>query len=290
MNQNAVEIRALEKHFPRFKLGPLDLTVPQGVIYGLIGPNGAGKTTTLDLIFGLGDPDAGTIKVLGLDHRRDEVAVKRQAAYASPDASFRTWGTGRKLIRFVSGFYPAWDEAYCEKLLAELHVNPDEKITALSSGGRVKLGVIIALAWHPKVVILDEPAAGLDAISKQQVFAELLAAVQDEERTVIISSHALTDLERFADHIGMIKNGQLLLEGPTCGIVERFKLLDFVSEDGAAFVSADGVFIQRHERDQWQAMVNMERNTMESLASRGARQISATPMTLEDIFVALGKD
>ncbi len=287
---NAIEIRGLVKKFPRFQLGPLDLTVPQGVIYGLIGPNSAGKTTTLDLILGLGDPDAGVIKVLGLDHRRDEVAVKRQTAYASPDASFRAWGNGRKLIQFVRGFYPTWDDTYCEKLLADLHVNPDEKITALSTGSRVKLGVIVALAWHPKVVILDEPAAGLDAISKQQVFAELLAVVRDEDRTVVISSHGLTDLERFADHIGMIKNGQLLLEGPTSSIVERFKLVDFVSENDAAFVHADGIFVRRHEGGRWQAMVDMEKNTMESLTSRGVRQVSATSMTLEDIFVTLARD
>jgi ABC-2 type transport system ATP-binding protein len=190
----------------------------------------------------------------------------------------------------VRGFYPTWDDVYCEKLMAELHVNPDEKIPALSTGSRVKLGVIIALAWHPRVVILDEPAAGLDAVSKQQVFAELLAAVQEEDRTVIISSHGLTDLERFADYIGMIKNGKLLLEGPTSAIVERFKMVDFAAEDEGAFAPADGIYPQRHLSDRWQAMVDMERNTMESLASRGARQISATPMTLEDIFVALARD
>src|SRR4030095_8345599 len=163
----------------RFHLGPLDLTVPQGAVYGLIGPNGAGKTTTLDLILGLGHEDAGAIKVLGLDHRRDEVAMKQQVGYASPEVIFNAWGRVNKLIRFVRGFYPSWDDAYCGRLLDALHIGGDDRIAALSFGSRVKLGLVLALAWHPKILILDEPTADLDAVSKQEIFSELLAAVPD---------------------------------------------------------------------------------------------------------------
>jgi len=180
MNSNAIEIRGLEKQFGRFKLGPLDLTVPRGAVYGLIGPNGAGKTTTLDLILGLGREDAGSIEVLGLDHRREEVAMKQQVGYASPEVQYQAWGKVSKLIRFVRGFYPSWDEAYCQKLLGALDIGADERIAGLSFGARIKLGLILALAWRPKLLILDEPTIGLDAISKQQIFSELLTAVQDE--------------------------------------------------------------------------------------------------------------
>jgi ABC-2 type transport system ATP-binding protein len=287
MNTNAIEIRGLKKSFGRFQLGPLDLTVPSGAIYGLIGPNAAGKTTTLDLIMGMGDAEAGSITVLGLDNRRDEVAMKRQVGYASPEVNYQAWGKVWKVIRFVRGFYPSWDESYCEQLLKNLQVNTDDKIAALSFGTRVKLGLILALSWHPKVLILDEPTAGLDAVSKRQIFSELLAAMQNEERTVIISSHSLSDLERFADNIGMIKNGQLLVEGPTSELMERFQLVDFVTENGAAFTPPEGFFVQKHERDRWQALVDGRKNSLETLAERGARQISTTPVTLEDVFVAL---
>src|SRR5689334_20563543 len=101
MSTPAIQIRGLEKHFSRFQLGPLDLTVPRGAIYGLIGPNGAGKTTTLDLILGMGREDAGSIKVLGLDHRRDEVAMKQQVGYFSPDVQFHAWGRVERLLQFV---------------------------------------------------------------------------------------------------------------------------------------------------------------------------------------------
>jgi len=287
MNTNAIEIRGLKKSFGRFQLGPLDLTVPRGAIYGLIGPNAAGKTTTLDLIMGMGDADAGSITVLGLDHRRDEVAMKRQVAYASPDVNYQAWGKVWKLIRFVRGFYPSWDEAYCERLLKNFQVNPGDKIGTLSFGTRVKLGLVLALSWHPKVMMLDEPTAGVDSVSKKQIFTELLAAMQDEERTVIISSHGLSDLERFADNIGMIKNGQLLLEGPTSELMERFLMADFVVEGGTIFTPPEGFFVQKHEGDRWQALVDTRKSSLENLAARGARQIATTPVTLEELFVAL---
>ena len=104
--QNAIEIRGLAKNFPRFQLGPLDLSVPAGAIYGLVGPNGAGKTTTLDLIYGLGLPNAGEIRVLGCDHRTDEVAMKLAAAYVSPHTSYVLWKYVGRAIRFIRAFYP----------------------------------------------------------------------------------------------------------------------------------------------------------------------------------------
>ena len=102
---NAIEIRSLVKRHTAFTLGPLNLTVPRGAIYGLIGPNGAGKTTAIDMIFGMGRNDAGQIRILGLDHRADEVAFKRRAAYVSPDLNFQVWGRIGKAIRFVRGLY-----------------------------------------------------------------------------------------------------------------------------------------------------------------------------------------
>ena len=203
---NALEIRGLTKSFePGFTLGPLDLTVPTGVIYGFVGPNGAGKTTTIDLIFGMGGTDGGSISVFGLDHSRDEVEMKRRVGYVSPELDFRMWGRVGRAIEFIRGFHPSWDDAYCDHLLASLDLNRGDKIGTLSFGAKTKLAIVLALSWRPKLLVLDEPTVGLDAISRQQVFAELLAAVRDESRAVLISSHAIGDVERIADHVGMIK-------------------------------------------------------------------------------------
>jgi ABC-2 type transport system ATP-binding protein len=149
---HALEIRGLRKRFPEFALGPLDVTVPAGAIYGFVGPNGSGKSTTIDLIFGMGAKDAGTIRVLGLDHVRDQVAVKRQAGYVSPDLDYRPWGRVRHAIRFVRGFYPSWDDAYCEHLLDVFDLRPEQSIAAFSFGARTKLALVLALAHRPKLL------------------------------------------------------------------------------------------------------------------------------------------
>jgi len=289
MSANAVEIRGLEKAFPSFRLGPLDLTVPEGAIYGFVGPNGSGKTTTIDLIFGMGAKDAGSITVLGFDHERDEVAMKRQVAYVSPDLQFQPWGRVHKVIEFVRGFYPTWDQDYCNRLLSSLAVEPRDRIMTLSFGTKIKLALVLALAWRPKVLILDEPTVGLDAISKQEVFAELLAAVRDGDRTVLISSHGLSDIERFADHVGMIRSGRLLFEGSTTDVVARFRVVDILVANGERLVDRPGIFVQRRDGSRWRAMVDLERTPIEALQGLGATPIADAPVTLEELFVTVGK-
>jgi ABC-2 type transport system ATP-binding protein len=290
MNNNAIEIRGLIKHYPTFKLGPLDLTVPGGAIYGLIGPNGAGKTTTIDLIFGMGRNDGGEIRVLGLDHRANEVELKRRAAYVSPDLNFQVWSKVGRAIRFVRGFYPDWDNAYCAELMKAFHLSDADKIATLSFGAKTKLSLLLALARRPQVLILDEPTTGLDAVSKQQVFAELLKAVEDGERTVLISSHGLSDIERFADHIGMIKNGKLLLEGRTDEIVDRFRMAEFFTENGTEFQNRDGLIILKRTENRWHALLDQNSDAQKWLETQGAQNITLTRLTLEDLFVALVKE
>jgi ABC-2 type transport system ATP-binding protein len=287
---DALEIRGLTKSFTGFTLGPIDLTVPEGAIYGFVGPNGAGKTTTIDLIFGMGAKDGGTISVLGLDHLRDEVAMKQQVGYVSPDLNYSPWGKVGRVIQFVKGFYPAWDDVYCEQLLRSLHVGRHERIMSLSFGARIKLSLILALSWRPKLLILDEPTVGLDAISKQEVFSELLSAVGDGERSVLISSHGLTDIERFADHIGMIKHGKMLFEGATADMVERHRLVDFVADRGHTIAERPGVFVQSKEANRWRVLLDLKQASMEWLRESGATQISESPVTLEELFVAIGRE
>jgi ABC-2 type transport system ATP-binding protein len=269
---NALEIRALTKSFePGFKLGPLDITVPEGAIYGFVGPNGAGKTTTIDLIFGMGGKDAGSISVFGLDHLRDEVEMKRRVGYISPELDFRPWGRIGRAIDFVRGFYPSWDDGYCNQLLASLELNRADRIGTLSFGAKIKLTIVLALSWRPRLLVLDEPTVGLDAISRQQLFAELLAAVHDETRAVFISSHAIADVERIADHVGMIKNGQLVFEGSTDEVIERYRIVDFVAPDDTGLDHQPGVVVQRREQDRWRVLIDRSVTSVERLTGRGAR-------------------
>ena len=287
MTDAAIKIRGLVKNFSGFMLGPLDVTVPRGAIYGFIGPNGAGKTTTIDLIMGMGRNEAGSIEVFGLDHVEDEVAVKRQVGYTSPDLLFNAWGNVRRLIGFVRSFYPDWDDDYCAALLERLNVGWEDKIATLSFGARTKLGLVVALSHRPDLLLLDEPLAGLDAVSKQEVFGELLEAVQDEERTVLISSHNLSDIERFTDHVGIIHEGRMLLEGPTGELVERFLMVDCRPGDGDAMAGIPGVRVQERGGDRWRLLVDTSDGAMARLEAAGASDITAGPVTLEELFVAL---
>src|SRR5208337_94216 len=257
---NAIEFRGLVKKYPKFQLGPLDLTVPRGAIYGLIGPNGAGKTTAIDLIFGMGRNDGGEIRVLRLDHRANEVELKRRAAYVSPDLNFQVWGKVGKAIRFVRGFYPGWDDAYCAALMKAFRLSDADRVATLSFGARTKLSLLLALARRPEVLILDEPTTGLDAVSRQQAFGELLKAVEDGERTVLISSHGLSDIERFADHVGMIKNGKLLLEGRMDEVVDRYRLVEFFTSNGTTFQTPEpeGLIILKWNENRWRALLDQK--------------------------------
>ena len=281
--QNAIEIRGLKTSFPRFELGPLDLTVPPGAMYGLVGPNGAGKTTVLDLIFGLGPRDAGDIRVLGLDNRKDEVAVKRIAAYVSPHNSYSSWGQVGRAIRFVSGFYPEWDQDHCDDLLRRWEITEHDEIATLSLGKVMKLGVILALARRPKILIMDEPMMALDAISKRELFAELLALMSDGEHTILVSSHNLADLERFADHIAMISEGTLLLEGATDQLLENYRQVTCTLAGelpaGACRVYRDG--------DKVRALTESSGGFVQALEDCGATELTVRPITLEELFVAL---
>ncbi len=283
----ALEVSGLEKHYPRFGLGPLDLTVPPGSIYGLIGPNGAGKTTLIDLIFGMGSPDAGTIKVCGYDHERDEVAVKQRAAYVGPDLNFVAWGKVGRAIRFNRGFRPTWDDGYCARLMQDFGISADDRIGTLSFGGRTKLALLLALAWRPPLLVLDEPTTGIDAHSKKAVFAEMLNIVRDEARTVFISSHQISDLERFADRVGVLHKGRLVAEGTTAELVDRHVQAEWVAENADAFAHIPGLTVQERDGANWRAVLDTLTCPVHSLESRGARDVRTQPLTLEDLFLAL---
>ena len=283
----ALEVSGLEKHYPRFGLGPLDLTVPPGSIYGLIGPNGAGKTTLIDLIFGMGSPDAGTIKVCGYDHERDEVAVKQRAAYVGPDLNFIAWGKIGRAIRFNRGFRPTWDDGYCARLMQDFGISADDRIGTLSFGGRTKLALLLALAWRPPLLVLDEPTTGIDAHSKKAAFAEMLNIVRDEARTVFISSHQISDLERFADRVGVLHKGRLVAEGSTAELVDRHVQAEWVAENADAFAHTPGLTVQERDGPNWRGVLDTLTCPLHTLELRGARDVRTQPLTLEDLFLAL---
>jgi ABC-2 type transport system ATP-binding protein len=286
MTAPAIELDRVQKRWGDFALGPLSLAVPQGAIYALIGPNGAGKTTTLDLLMGMGAPDSGEIRMLGLALPRDEVEIKRRTAYVSPDTGYQAWGSVGRAVDFVRGFYPDWNDQHCARLLNEFGLRREEKIAALSFGARTKLSLVLALAREAELLLLDEPTIGLDAGARHQLFAELLAFMRREDRTIVISSHQLADVERFADHCAIIDKGKLLIAGRMDELVDRYRQVDvrFAREPAPAI---NGARVLERQGDRARLLIDRTVAASADLAAAGTEVIGDVPMTLEELFLAL---
>lgn len=280
----AIETQGLYCKQGRFELGPLSLTVPRGSVTALIGPNGAGKTTLLDLLMGLGRPNSGHISLLGLSHPADEVAIKARVAYVNPDLNYAVWGRVGRAIDFVRGFYPDWNAQRCDRLLEAFELKRSDKISALSFGGRIKLALIMALAREAEILLLDEPTVGLDVNARRVLFHEILEVVKAENRTVVISSHQLSDLERLADHCAIIANGQLVVMAPMDGLLARYHQIDVQAEGR----TPDMAGVRLISRNGSRLRLLIDRTVCdEAELAAAVRVIADVPLNLEDLFVAL---
>ncbi len=286
MNMPAIELQRLEKRLGKFKLGPIDWTVPRGAIYALIGPNGAGKTSTLDLMMGMGRPDAGNIRILGMDAAMDEVAIKRKIAYVNPDLNYQPWGTVGRAIDFVRGFYLDWDNDKCDRLLSAFAMSRSDKVATLSFGSRIKLSIVLALSRDAELLLLDEPTVGLDVEARLTFFAELLSFMQREDRTIVISSHQLNDLERFADHVAIMNHGNILIAGRMDALVERYFQVDAIIAEGG-MPSVEGMRLLKKDGERARLLFDRTEFNPDSLRNTRVEILSEAPMTLEELFVAL---
>ncbi|HYO69017.1 MAG TPA: ABC transporter ATP-binding protein [Archangium sp.] len=191
----------------------VDLELRRGEVYGFLGRNGAGKTTTLRMLMGILRPDTGDIELMGQRVRRVRAAQKRHLGYVSQEQVFYPWMTALELGRFVSGFYPHWDDARFQQLLHVLDVPKDRKSAQLSGGTRMKLGLALALSHRPPLLILDEPTAGLDPVARREFLDILRDQVRREGQTALFSSHLVGEVEEVAHRIGILHEGRLRFQG-----------------------------------------------------------------------------
>jgi ABC-2 type transport system ATP-binding protein len=216
-NEAALEVRGLTKRFDRLAVDALDLAVRSGEFYALLGPNGAGKTTTLRMVAGLLRPDAGSVRVAGIDALADPVAAKQVMAWVSDEPMIYDKLTPLEYLEFVAGLWgidAASAESSAHELLASLGLEPHlhERCEGFSKGMRQKVALAGALVHEPQLIILDEPLTGLDALSARHVKGLLQARVRTG-CTVIMTTHILEVAERMADRIGVIAAGRLIAEG-----------------------------------------------------------------------------
>lgn len=198
----------------QFELQVPSWEVGRGSVVGLVGPNGAGKTTLLHLLLGLLRADRGTVAVHGLDPIKEVAEVRRNTGFMTPDVP--VWkGSVERCLWAHSGYYPTWNADLAEQLRDRFALDPRARVTTLSRGGKVRLRLVLALSYEPPLLVLDEPTLGLDVDSRDELQDELGRIVGEGERTVILTSHRLDDVQRLADRIVLLRGGRIVADGPT---------------------------------------------------------------------------
>jgi ABC-2 type transport system ATP-binding protein len=220
-----VNVRHLRFSRGRFSLDIPEWRVEPGTIVGLVGRNGAGKTTLLSLLAGQLAPVSGEVRVFGIDPVDDPVAVRRRAALMTDDMPVFAMGVGEHL-RALAPFWPTWDAQLAQALLTRFELDPVKRTTELSKGEHTRFRLVAALAWRPELLMLDEPATGLDVPSRRQMLAEVIDVVRDGTRAVIISSHQTGDLERICDRVVLIDDGRIVQDGSPAEVAGEGRTLE----------------------------------------------------------------
>lgn len=222
---NSIEIRGLSKRLGNFQLGPIDLTVPSGCMVGYIGENGAGKTTTMKLLLGLMKADAGEIRLLGANSDRVSPAFKSRIGHVFNDIGLPGTMTVRQVETFCRCLHrAAWDRASFARYIRRFHLPASQPIQTFSRGMKMQLALTLALSHRAQLLLLDEATSGLDPVVRDEVIGILQEFLQDERRTVLISSHILSDLEKTADYIAFLHRGTLLFHERTDDLREQYAL------------------------------------------------------------------
>jgi ABC-2 type transport system ATP-binding protein len=290
MSDLIVEAHVLTKRYGSLAaVDGLNMRVERGAIYGFIGRNGAGKTTTLRILAGLTQATSGTARVLGIEVQRDQTAILERTGFVI-DPVLLPWMTGRDLLRFNRGFFPQWRDELAVRYAEALEIPMDRKFKKLSQGNKTKLCLLLALTQNPELLVLDEPTAGLDPVVTDQLVRVLVEDFTSEGRTILMSSHHLSEVERIADWVGIVDKGKLLLEARLDDIRSNYRRIRAVGErlpaslpGMLAVTSAEGVtdYVVSAEAKQLAA----------TLSSQGAVVLEVLPMNLAEIFLVLvGKE
>jgi len=220
-----IEVRDLQVRRATFVLRVPEWRVEPGQVVGVVGPNGAGKTTLLETLAGLRPVTAGNVRVFGRNPWREPEVVRAALGFMSDDMPVFDLRIA-PLLRLLSGYYPTWDAALVESLLARFRLDPRQKAHTLSKGQGTRLRLVTAMAFRPRVLVLDEPATGLDLAGRRSLLESVLEVVRDPERAVIVSSHQLLDVQRIADRLLVLDQGRVVREGATDALVGEGRTLE----------------------------------------------------------------
>ena len=287
MDGLSVHFEEVSKTYPHFTLDRIDLELPAGTIMGFIGANGAGKSTTIRILMGLVRQDRGTVHVLGHAMPAEQAAAKRDIGFVSEDMRLYGPATLAWHMEFIRSIYPQWDHPYSESLLQRFDLKPQQKIKGLSHGQRVKAALLLALARRPRLLVLDEPTTGLDPVARQEVLAELMAVLADEERTILFSSHNTLDVEQISDQITFIDRGRIIACDNKETFLDRWRRLRLMLPPDASLPELPGIVdVSGSGRLPVLTTNSFEPAMVSACNGMGATVQAVDTMTLEEIFVA----
>lgn len=237
-NGPAIEMKDVSRSFGSGRertlaVDRLSLSVPQGSVYGLLGANGAGKTTSIRMMVSHLKPDAGEIRILGENPAEHSTATRQRIAYISENMQIPRWMSVEDAAGFCKPLYPNWNEPLYRHLLDLFDLKPDRRYEESSKGQRRAVCIIIALCQEPDVLIMDEPASGLDTLARRHFLSEILKITCDENKTVLFSSHILGDIERTVDRVAIMLRGRMVLEGELDSLKESVRRITFRTETGS---------------------------------------------------------
>lgn len=221
---NSIEIRNLQKNYKNFSLNIDNLDIPEGYITGFIGPNGSGKTTTIKSLLGMVKPDSGEIKILNTNINKD-TKTKENIAYVGDESGFLEESKLSTLHKIISKFYTNWDESLYQNYLTKFNIDESKLYKDLSKGQKKQFELIMALCHHPKLLIMDEPTSSLDPIIRNDFLELMQDHIEMDNMTVFYSTHITTDLDKSADYIVMVYNGEILLQGEKDSILDNHVLV-----------------------------------------------------------------
>jgi ABC-2 type transport system ATP-binding protein len=285
MSDLVIETHSLHKQYGNTRaVDGLEMHVPRGSVYGFLGRNGAGKTTTIRLLAGLIQPTGGHARVLDLDPQTDRIPVLERTSFVI-DKMLLPSMTGNDLVRFNRGFFPRWSDALARKYTDALDIPMKQKFRKLSGGNQTKLCLLLALSQGAELVVLDEPTAGLDPIVTDQLLRIIIDDFAGEGRTLLLSSHHLSEVERVADWIGIIDQGKLLLEAQLDDMRTNFRRVRVVGENLRLPVGNE-VFRTRTVEGTTEYVLRANAEAFAaSLRNQGATVLDVSPMNLHDIFL-----
>jgi ABC-2 type transport system ATP-binding protein len=288
--QAVIDLRGLTKRFGRnLAVNRLSFKVPRGAIFAFLGDNGAGKTTTIRMLTGLLEPDAGEAFILGRHCWHSAAPLRRHVGYVPERPRFYDWMTVNEIGWFTSGFHRSGFLKSYHALIRRFELDPNQRLQSLSKGQYAKVGLALALAPDPEVLILDEPTSGLDLLVRRE-FLSSMVELAGEGRTILISSHQIQEVERIASHVAFLAHGKLLLSATMDDLRRRLVRLD-LRHDGAPPNDAGlGQVLQRNGTGRhWQAVVlDPDANAVAALQfADGVSDFEQSPLTLEEAYCAL---